>query len=386
MGRIVMGYWDCPFCGNKEIRGDEAKCPSCGRARGDVQFYLKGYKEGASLTEEERQALGAETVDDKTAAEIGKNPDWYCSFCNSLNSDNAQVCGTCGASREDSEANYFQMLEKNKAKEAAELAAQPHPSEPKKKRPLWFWIAIVAVIGLLVYALWPKTVKGQVTAVSWTRNIEVQAYQPFQESSWDAAPASAENVTTQIEARTYTRTEYVQQAVTKTKQVQVGTVTKYRYRDLGNGLQEEIPYEEPVYEWQEYTDYVTVPVSVPYTVPETKYYYTVWRWTPARTETASGEDQNPYWPEVTYGENEKEGTRTEIYRFTATDDKGSPTTYRILESTHAESDWKNLPVGTKVKIKGGRSPNCGKSSKRSRRSLTPHCRRSSPPTTKKQQF
>ena len=46
MAKLVMGYWDCPICGNKGIRGDVVNCPSCGRARGDVQFYVKGYEEG----------------------------------------------------------------------------------------------------------------------------------------------------------------------------------------------------------------------------------------------------------------------------------------------------------------------------------------------------
>ena len=96
MSKLVMGYWDCPFCGSKEIRGDVVNCPSCGRARGEVQFYVKGYTEGTSLMEDEKK--------------VSKNPDWYCSFCNSLNSDNAQFCGNCGASRADSESNYFQML------------------------------------------------------------------------------------------------------------------------------------------------------------------------------------------------------------------------------------------------------------------------------------
>ena len=46
MSKLVMGYWDCPFCGSKGIRGDVVNCPSCGRARGDVQFYMKDYTEG----------------------------------------------------------------------------------------------------------------------------------------------------------------------------------------------------------------------------------------------------------------------------------------------------------------------------------------------------
>lgn len=350
MGNLVMGFWDCPVCGNKEIRGDVTKCPSCGRARGDVKFYVKGYTEGAHLSEDEVAALNAEEVDAEKAAEIGKNPDWYCSFCNSLNSDKVQVCGTCGASRADSEANYFQMLEKNKAKEADELAAQPHPDESQKKRPKWLLFAALAVVALLVYLLWPKTIKGQVTAVNWTRNIAIESNQPFRESSWDRPPAGAEDITTAIEPRQYTRTEYVDTKVTRTRRVQTGTRTEYTLEDKGNGLYEKVAHKVPVWGEEQYTEIVPMPVQVPYTVPETKYYYTVWRWTPTREVTASGDDQNPYWPEYELSEKEREGTRTAVYRFTATDEKGNPTTYRIVESNHAESDWIKLPVGTEVKI------------------------------------
>ena len=110
MSKLVMGYWDCPFCGSKEIRGDKANCPSCGRARGEVQFYVKGYEEGENLQADELEQFEQLTEEQEKA--VSKNPDWYCSFCNSLNSDNAQFCGNCGASREDSEANYFEMLKK----------------------------------------------------------------------------------------------------------------------------------------------------------------------------------------------------------------------------------------------------------------------------------
>ena len=54
MANLVMGYWDCPICGTKEIRGDVTNCPSCGRARGEVQFYMKGYNEGETREENER--------------------------------------------------------------------------------------------------------------------------------------------------------------------------------------------------------------------------------------------------------------------------------------------------------------------------------------------
>ena len=126
MGNIVMGYWDCPVCGSKGIRGDKVNCPSCGRARGDVKFYMKGYSEGETREENERGDI--EYLSEDEAKYVSNNPDWYCSFCNSLNSDNAQFCSNCGATRADSEANYFDRLKKKQEEEAAELAAQPQVS------------------------------------------------------------------------------------------------------------------------------------------------------------------------------------------------------------------------------------------------------------------
>ena len=123
MAKLVMGYWDCPVCGMKEIRGDVQNCPSCGRARGDVKFYMKNYTEGEIREENERGDI--EYLSEDEAKYVSNNPDWYCSFCDSLNSDNAEYCSNCGASRKDSESNYFDQLKKRKEREEAELAARP---------------------------------------------------------------------------------------------------------------------------------------------------------------------------------------------------------------------------------------------------------------------
>ena len=97
MGKLVMGYWDCPVCGTKEIRGDVQNCPACGRARGDVKFYMKNYTEGEIREENERGDI--EYLSEDEAKYVSKNPDWYCSFCKSLNSDNSEYCSNCGSSR-----------------------------------------------------------------------------------------------------------------------------------------------------------------------------------------------------------------------------------------------------------------------------------------------
>lgn len=45
-------------------------------------------------------------------SKISLNPDWLCSYCDSLNPDNVDTCIRCGVSREDSKENYFSMKKK----------------------------------------------------------------------------------------------------------------------------------------------------------------------------------------------------------------------------------------------------------------------------------
>ena len=159
MSKLVMAYWDCPVCGNKGIRGDVTNCPSCGRARGEVQFYMKGYTEGETREENERSDV--EYLDEEQAKYVSKNPDWYCSFCNSLNSDNAEFCSNCGSSRADSEANYFEMLQKKKEREAAETAAQPQVSssqqKPSRSPMKVLLVVLLAIIALFMWLNGNKT-------------------------------------------------------------------------------------------------------------------------------------------------------------------------------------------------------------------------------------
>ena len=304
MSKLVMGYWDCPICGNKEIRGDVTNCPSCGRARGDVKFYVKGYTEGQSLRKEELQQF--EELDEKKAEEMGDNPDWYCSFCNSLNSDKADVCSNCGATRADSEANYFDRLKKKQEQEAAEQAARPQVAEkaPKRSRSLF--------TVLLFFR--PET---------GTRR-EIHHY--------DSVLDHYETVEVQRSRSVYDHDEYTMV-------------------DNGNGTFREVSH--PVYRTEYYTDTEERPVYRQEPRYATKYYYDIWRWTPSRDVVASGEDHNPQWPVPDPGENEREGQHAEEYRFTVehTEKTNEPAaTYRI-----AESDWMNVNVGDHLYITSKRT-------------------------------
>ena len=46
MGKIVVGCWDCDYCGADRISGEVKICPKCGKPRGkDITFYMAGPKE-----------------------------------------------------------------------------------------------------------------------------------------------------------------------------------------------------------------------------------------------------------------------------------------------------------------------------------------------------
>ncbi|MBR3642974.1 MAG: hypothetical protein IKN57_05640, partial [Parasporobacterium sp.] len=102
MGKIIEGVWDCKYCDTKKIRGSLRSCPNCGKPRDEnTEFYI---------------ADPNNYVEDPS--KINKNPDWICSFCNSLNSDSAAYCVSCGASRQDSEKNYLEKKKEREEKKA----------------------------------------------------------------------------------------------------------------------------------------------------------------------------------------------------------------------------------------------------------------------------
>lgn len=246
MGKLVMGYWDCPICGTKEIRGDVQNCPSCGRARGDVKFYMKNYTEGEIREENERGDI--EYLSEDEAKYVSNNPDWYCSFCNSLNSDNSEYCSNCGASRKDSESNYFDQLKKRKEREEAELAAQPQTTVPQKssKKPLFILALVILAIVLLFSWMNGNKTAGdlKVTELSWIRNINIEQNVQYSESAW-TLPAGAELVETKEE---FHHTEsvfdhYETREVQRSRRVLDHTETYYTYEDMGNGFMKEVPQD-----------------------------------------------------------------------------------------------------------------------------------------------
>ena len=354
MGKLVMGYWDCPFCGTQGNRGDVVNCPACGRARGEVTFYMKDHIEGQ--TREQNETGDIEYVDEEKAKTMSRNPDWYCSFCNSLNSDNAAFCSNCGATRESSESNYFQMQQKKQERERQEAAAQSQPkaaAQPRSKRPLFLFIAVVLIIvGIFVFMNGNKTSGDlSVASVAWERTIQIEENIKYSESDW-VLPQGAEQTGQRRELHHYETVldHYESRQVQRSRQVIDHYETYYTYNDLGNGMYEQVEHERPVYDTEYYYETVQEPVYRQEPRYQTKYYYDIWRWTPTRTEKASGTDHSPAWPAFTLGENEREGEHKEKYSFTVTDKDQKQSSYSL-----PESNWMNLNPGDSVHITAKRS-------------------------------
>ncbi len=358
MSNIVQGYWDCPYCSSKEISGAIRTCPGCGRARGNVKFYMKGHTEGMRMTAAQRAQV--EHVDEEKAKYISKNPDWYCSFCETLNSDNAKFCSSCGASRESSESNYFEMH--RKAEEAQRVRAmddQPQTAQPQKRSKsfLLILIAVVVALGGLMFYLNGNTTQGGyvVSDLSWDRTIEVEQYRMFSESDW-YLPEGAELTSQREELHHYDSVfdHYEDVEVQRSREVFDHTETTYTHEDMGNGYFQEVAHEEPVYRTEYYTETVQEPVYVDVPRYQTKYYYNIWRWVPGRYAEASEHSTSPYWPDPELKEDEREGQRAEVYRFTVElkqkNGEVQRQTYRI-----AFSDWQNLHLGDSLYITAKRT-------------------------------
>ena len=364
MGKLVMGYWDCPYCKNQGILGSQQSCPACGRARGDVKFYMKDNAQDSTREENERSDI--EYVDEEKAAEINRNPDWYCSFCNSLNHDDAEFCTTCGASRKDSEMNYFDM----RRKEEEKAAAMASPSESQQstasqqtttrsqgsKKPLLILLVVVlAIIALVSYMNGSVTGDWKVTDVTWERAIQIEEYKQFSESGW-TLPAGAEQTGARREIFTYQSIldHYENREVQRSREVLDHYETYYTYSDSGNGYFEEIPHQRPVYRTEYYTETVREPVYRQQPVYQTKYYYNIKRWTPVRAVDSSGKDHNPYWPEFKLSSNEREGQHAERYRiYVSQEGKNGKTVNKVWIMKQA--DWAKVNPNDAIFITANRT-------------------------------
>lgn len=381
MGKLIEGFWDCPYCGEKHIGGLQMKCTSCGASRGeDIKFYMDDPKN---------------YIDDEKAKTISKNPDWLCSYCGAYNSDNNPECKNCGATRTESEKNYFEIRKKKeerekqeKAEEYKEIINDNSESEEEssdygdkasndsndnndmdfnkfdetgirsekgssfnwKKLLAWggIGLGIVSIIATLIFIFTPKTQEGIVDSFAWQRSISIEEYKTLNESDW-VLPAKARLQYTQEEIKTYERV--VDHYETKTRTYTEQVLDHYEtvvtgHQDNGNGTFTEITAEKPVYRTETKTETYEEPVYRDEPVYATKYYYEIDRWMHKDYIKTSGEDKNPYWGEYQYKEKEREGSKTENYEITVINKEEKVNTYSVDYDV-----WKNLEKGETVHLK-----------------------------------
>ena len=315
MGKIIEGLWDCPFCGNKRIRAGQKTCPDCGHPQDEnTKFYMPD--EIKYVSEEE-------------AEKISRNPDWQCSFCGSLNSDDLNVCKNCGATKEDSERNYFEMRQQEEEKMGI----------------------FAAIIFGMMSCLTPKIKNVTIDDLDWERTIDIEEVVTHNESDW-SLPDDARLQYTKSEIQFYKDVldHYETVTETKTRSVIDHYEEKSSYVDLGNGYFEEQTESVPVYTEETYTEDVEKPVYRKEPVYATKYYYEIDKWTVVDTAKSSGNDQNPSWPEPKLKDGQRTGAEEEHYFVTATYEKKKGKT----ETGRYEMDfsqWKELKKGEKIELK-----------------------------------
>ena len=339
MGKIIIGCWDCQYCGTTRISGEIRECPNCGRARDkDVRFYMADPENYAK---------------DQDAA--SREADWLCPYCDCLNPAAATTCSSCGALRDGSTQDYFQNKDKQE-KEQKEAASQNvEASAPKpqmstvskapgsRTRTFIILAVIAAVIALIIFLLLPKKKGIEIVSTNWERSVEVQIYTEFEENGWDL-PQGAYNVTSREEI--YGHEKVLDHYETRTRQVaeQVldGYDTNITYNDLGNGRFEQIENQVPRYRTEYRTETYEEPIYRDEPVYATRYYYLIMRWVTDHYETTSGENDEPYFADVPVSSTCREGMKTEAYWIV--DTKGD--TYTVDYNI-----WKDLEAGQKINAK-----------------------------------
>lgn len=355
--RIVMGYWDCPYCQNMRIKGTDQVCPSCGHQRDkDIKCYM--------------DRDNVEYLSEEVAKTKGKGADWICPYCDSMNSVHETSCIACGAPREEARHDYFHREEKTRSGQTTQgkgnTAQTPPGSAPvdsggnsrrsvnqsrssKKYLRVSLFAALLALlIGGLFFVLKPKDTVFIANSVDWYTTVSVEAYETVQESDW-SIPSGGRERYHQEEVYGYDREIDYYETVEKSRDVKVGSHTEKEYEDNGDGTYKEIEIVVDDYGTETYTEQVPVYKDVP--IYRTKYYYDIDKWIPKREVTNSGTDNQPVYKEPDLASNERESGRTTKYKVTGylidKEDK-----MRTLEVS--ERVWKKFLENKRQKCKANR--------------------------------
>lgn len=350
---LVYEYWDCKYCGQKAIRGDHDRCTSCGHDRDkDITFY--------------RQEQAEELVQDQAqAARFQAGADWVCGFCKTLNSATLNACRSCGAARSDAKGDYFDA---QREKEAREAKGAPSPEELKRtggKVLRNLGIFLLMLIGSCYWCTRTHDVQYEVRAAHWQRSIAVERYAWAERTDWDDE-LKGEGVERISSSREVRRTEQREvgrrtESYTEDEEYQSGTKKKCStsYESTGSGASKKKTTceDEPVYSKRAVRKTRTVPVYKDFPIYGDKVRYRSKAYTALRTESASGDDNAPRWPDAKLGTGEdgkadREASRSEDYQVWLRKlDKGAKGPEELHLKTQEASFVGVYKVGSKVPMK-----------------------------------
>jgi hypothetical protein len=336
--------WDCKFCGTEKLLGvTHRHCPICGAPQDPERRYFPAEADLIAL--EDHQFVGA---------------DKLCPACEQPNSAASAFCAECGANlatgetvdtfgvrdigtgiaESDTQRDVVkEEFDAEMARVAAEAANRPILLGLRKQQLIIGGVLALAVIIIagIVFALTYREQKsGTVSALTWQRTIEIDAFRQISESDWDDhVPGDAYSESCQRRQR-------------GTEKVQVGSHEECRDVDQGDGSMRRECRNVPDYEERPvYDDWCS---------------YKVDRWVKARDVEASGRakiDPPPAWPAYTlaggrgsrnYGQ-ERAGDRHETYRVVLDLDGDSET------CTFDQAKWETFTVGMRIEVEVGLAGN-----------------------------
>lgn len=162
--------WNCESCGTKGLFAQSQKhCPLCGAAQNPEKRYFP--EEGQEVEVQGHQYVGA---------------DWHCPYCQSPNGAAAQFCGACGGHRDGSKEVKEVLDPAANVKEPEPQA----PAGPPASSGGGGWIKIIVVLLVIVLGvlmarfLWKSDETFKVTALNWSREIDIEQYTAVEEAKW----------------------------------------------------------------------------------------------------------------------------------------------------------------------------------------------------------
>lgn len=299
MKKRTLGYkrmeWICPNCQARNP-GPEETCQACGFPQpDDVEFVLP---QNANWVQDEQELQRA-----------SQGPDIYCPYCNARNPAGSTECQQCSAPLAEGKRRATRKVKvldegeqipcpackQNTPRDQATCIhcgaplqdKQPEKTDTRKtgKKALW---GILLAIFLLCSTGWflfmrpANTSLGTVEDVYWQTTVNVEEMQPVRyENQANEPPAGAYNVDCQI---------------------QTHQVCEEKTVDRGNG------YAEVVEECQD--------------VKERICSYTVDEWQVIEAYPLEGHTLSPQFANPPLKNNQRLGSRTEVYQVIFTTDRG----------------------------------------------------------------